>query len=128
MNGEQIASAQNIQIIPTLANENLEPNGTQRADGGTQRINHSRGDDCCANGVGSKAQELIDRVPPCMGKFSNAQSIYFVIFCAELILPCVAQVKSKGQKHLEVRAVGTSQAKNLKKRPFPNLGTVFTIY
>ena len=76
MNGEQIASAQNIQIIPTLANENLEPNGTQ--NGRTQRINHNRGDDCCANGVGSKAQELIDRVPPCMGKFFEMLNLHIL--------------------------------------------------
>ena len=91
MNGEQIASAQNIQIIPTLANENLEPNGTQR-------INHNRGDDCCANGVGSKAQELIDRVPPCMGKFYEMLNLHILLpFLCTTKTSCIAQVKSKRQ-------------------------------
>ena len=57
MNTEQIKNLSTLQNV--IVNENQ---GLMVADNSRAANNY---DDCCANGVGSKAQELLDRVPPC---------------------------------------------------------------
>ena len=58
MNSKQLADAANIQSISENQGSGVRTNG--RAP--------NTGDDCCINGVGSRAKELLDQVPPCTGK------------------------------------------------------------
>ena len=72
MNSEQIA---NLSTTPNvIVNENQ--GSAARSNG---RATNRNGDDCCVNGVGSKAQELLDRVPPCTGSKNYMQYIMNII-------------------------------------------------
>jgi len=57
MNSEQIANLTSGNIVNENHGSGVRTNG--RAP--------NTGDGCCTNGVGSKAKELLDRVPPCTG-------------------------------------------------------------
>ena len=67
MNIQQLADAANIQSV------NVNPNqgsGIQFGANGANGKAPNSGDGCCINGVGSKAKELYDSVPPCTGIFN----------------------------------------------------------
>ena len=70
MNGEQFANPSTIQIIGgDNSIKHAAGGGAIRTNGQNVITGGGGNNNCCMPEVGQKAQELLDRVPPCTGKY-----------------------------------------------------------